>query len=134
MIVSDERVALFVSEQLDVALCPPFTAMGIERDGKVVAGVVFNHFEGCDVHVTIAGSGWTRSFLQAVGAYVFGQLECLRMTAITEQPLVEHLAHKLGGQTEGLLRNHFGYGRDGVLIGVLRDEWRYGSKDALAHG
>ncbi len=125
MIVGGEQVARFVSERLGFGLCPPFTAVGIERDGKIVAGVIFNHFEGADVHFTAAGSGWTRGFLCAIGEYVFGQLGCARMTAITRSDDVATLAGRLGGQIEGRMRNHFGVGQDGLVIGILRHEWRY---------
>ena len=102
--------------------------MGIERDGVICAGALFNHFEGADVHITVAGRGWTRAFLRAVGAYVFDQLGCERMTAITEQTPVAMLAQRLGAQIEGRLRNHFGYDRDGILLGILRQDWKYGSQ------
>ncbi len=125
MIVADDRVAKFVSEEVGAALVPPFTAMGIERDGEITAGVVFNCFEGADVHFTAAGKGWTKEFMRAVGDYVFRQLGCLRMTATTEQESVVALACKLGGQIEGRMRNHFGVGRDGVIIGVLAEEYRF---------
>lgn len=123
MIVADERVALFVSERLKFGLCPPYTQMGIERDGEVIAGVVFNCFEGADVHVTIAGTGWTRGFIREVGNYVFGSLGCLRMTATTEQPEVAKLAVKLGGAIEGMMRNHFGPDRNAIIVGILREDW-----------
>lgn len=126
MIVTDERVGRFVADRLGYALCPPFTAMGIEDGGVIKAGVVFNSFEGCDIALTAAGEGWTRAFLDAVGRYVFDQLGCLRMTAVTEQPEVEALAKRLGGEVEGRLRHHFGRGRDGVIVGILREDWRYG--------
>lgn len=125
MIVADDRVARFVSDRLGFGLCAPFTAMGIERDGQIVAGVIYNHFEGADVHITAAGKGWTPAFMQAVGAYVFGTLECQRFTVITENEKVAKLACRLGGEVEGRMRNHFGYDRDGILIGVLASEYRY---------
>lgn len=125
MIVADERVAQFVSDKIGAALVPPFTAMGIERNGEITAGVVFNCFEGADVHFTAAGKGWTKEFMRAVGDYVFRQLGCLRMTATTEQESVISLARKLGGQVEGRMRNHFGVGRDGIIIGVLAEEYRF---------
>lgn len=99
--------------------------MGIEQDGTIVAGVIYNHWEGSDIHLTVAGKGWTRAFLQAVGEYVFDTLGCERMTFITEQPDVEQLACRLGGQVEGRMRNHYGAGRDGVIIGVLRCEYKW---------
>lgn len=125
MIVADDRVARFVADGLDFPLCPPYTAMGIERDGGIVAGVLFNCFEGADVHITTYGKGWTPSFMRAVGEYVFGILGCERMTATTESHCVVRLACKLGGLVEGCMRNHFGKGRDGVIVGVLKDEYRY---------
>jgi RimJ/RimL family protein N-acetyltransferase len=125
MIVSDERVAKFVSDKLGFGLCPPWTAMGIERDGSIVAGVVFNHFEGSDIHFTVAGSCWNRKFFQECGVYAFEALGCGRVTAITEQKKVVELLLKLGGKVEGCLRSHFGHGRDGIIVGILKDEYRY---------
>jgi len=99
--------------------------MGIEKDGQIVAGLLLNHFEGRDAHVTIAGTGWTREFIRAVGAYVYGQLGCERMTAITADPKVADFAVRLGGKIEGRLRSHFGPGKDAIVAGILRSEWRY---------
>lgn len=126
MIVTDERVAWFVSAKLGFALTPPYTCMGIERDGEIIAGCIFHCFEGPNVHFTVAGKGWTPGFMKAVGEYVFGQLGCLRMTATTEHDYVVKLACKLGGQVEGRMRDQFGEGRDGWIVGVLKDEYRYG--------
>lgn len=125
MIVTDERVPAFVSALVGKSFVPPFTAMGIERDGEVIGGIVFNVFEGADLHVTVAGRGFNRGFLADVGAYVFQQLGCERMTVLTEQPRIVRIAERLGGQLEGLLRNHFGPGRDAFLVGILRDEYKY---------
>lgn len=125
MIVTGEPVARFVSESLGFGLCPPYTAMGIERGGEIAGGVLFNHFEGADVHVSLAGEGWTPAFLRAVGTYVFDQLGCERMTAVTACEAVAGLAQRLGGQVEGRLRSHFGPGKDAIVAGILRDEWKY---------
>ncbi|MDH4991300.1 GNAT family protein [Aquamicrobium lusatiense] len=123
MIVADERVARFVSGAVGHGFVPPYTCIGIERSGQVVAGVIFNCFEGSDVHFTAAGSGWTRAFLAEIGNYVFNTLKCERMTAVTEQPRVVRLAERLGGQVEGLLRNHFGKGRDAFVVGILKEDY-----------
>ena len=125
MIVTDERVARFVAERCDTIIGPPYTAMGIERDGKVTAGVVFNAFTGNDVSVTVAGGPFTKGFIAAVGAYVFEQMGYLRITITTEQQEVIEIAKRLGAQTEGLKRNHFGKGRDGTVLGILREDWGY---------
>lgn len=118
-------MARFVSGRLGFGLCPPYQAIGIERDGEIVAGVVLNHFEGADVHASVAGHGWTRDFLRRFGSYVFDQLGCERITAITADEQVAAFGVRLGGQFEGRLRSHFGPGHDGIIVGILREEWRY---------
>lgn len=125
MIVQGDAVAAFVADQLSTAFEPPYSTIGLAKHGEVIAGVVFNHWEGPDIHVTIAGHGWTRGILAEVGHYVFGQLRCQRMTAITEKPEIVRLGERLGGQIEGCLRNHFGLGRHGFIVGILKQEYRF---------
>lgn len=125
MIVTDERVARFVGERCGTVLCPPYTAMGIEREGQVVAGAVFNNYTRFDVEVTVAGGPFSRGFISAVGDYVFEQIGCLRMSITTEQEEVIEIAKRLGAQTEGLKRNRFGKGRDATILGILREDWNY---------
>lgn len=125
MIVTDDRVARFVGERVGAIIYPPFTCMGIERDGEIVAGAVFNCFTGHDVEVTVAGHGWTRGFFRAVGDYVFGQLGCVRMQVTTEQETIARVSERMGGKREGVLRNKFGRGRDGIVLGVLDTEYRF---------
>ena len=124
-IVTDIRVVEFVSDQLSTRFIPPFTTIGLEKDGAIIAGVVFHVFEGANVHLTIAGSGWTRGLLKAVGSYVFETLGCERFTLTTEKPEVAKLGERLGGVTEGIMRNQFGKGRNAFLVGVLKDEYRF---------
>ena len=125
MKISEEQVIRFVSEKLGVGLVPPFTAMGIEHDGRVIGGVVFNCFTGANVEVTAAGHGWTRKFLRQVGEYVFDQIGCARMTFTTEQEDVARLAERLGGKREGEMRDFYGLGRNGLIIGILESEYRF---------
>lgn len=127
MIVTDDRVARFVGARIGAIIYPPFTCMGLERGGEIVAGAVFNCFTGPDVEVTVAGRGWTRGFIRAVGAYVFQQLGCGRITVTTEHEAVARMAERLGGKREGVLRDKFGTGRDGIVLGILAGEYRYES-------
>ena len=127
LIVADgPRIAAFVGVRCGVAIVPPYTALGLERDGKLVAGCVFNVFTGPDIEVTVAAEpgGITRAFVRACGSYVFTQLGCERVTITTEHPLVINLAHRLNAQTEGTKRNQFGKGRDGTVLGLLREDWK----------
>lgn len=129
MIVTDERVAEFLGRELGFGVFPPWTAMGIEKDGEIIGGALFNCFEGKDVHVTAAGKGFGKYFLESVGDYVYNQLGCARMTIQTEQDSIVKLAERFGGQREGVLRDHFGEGRDAVIVGILKREYRWLKKE-----
>lgn len=123
--VVGDKVAEFVARSLDKVFVPPYTTMGIEKDGEIIAGVIFNHYEGTDIHISIVGHGWTKGFLADVGDYVFKQLKCERFTAITGQPQIVCIAERLGGQVEGLMRNHFGPDKDGFIVGILKKDYRF---------
>lgn len=125
MIVSDNRVALFVSEGLQTSVSPPYVCMGIERHGQIVAGVILNSFVGTSIELTAYGKGWTREFLRELGRYVFDTLGCVHMTATTAQESVARYAERIGAKREGLLRSHFGHGADGIVVGWLREEWPF---------
>ena len=124
-IVTGPEVADFVGGKLGTIIYPPFTCMGIEKDGEICGGVVMNCYTGTDVHFTVAGSGWSRPFLREWGNYVFNQLGCLRATAITEQDHVIDLATRMGCCVEGILRDQFGEGRNGTILGVLKKDFRF---------
>lgn len=124
-IVRDARVAEFVGGVIGVVFNPPLTCIGIEKNGEVIGGFVFNCYEGKDVHISVAGRGATKGLLAEVGHYVYTVLGCERATVITEKPEVVRLAEKLGGQVEGLLRHHFGADRHGYIVGILKNEYRF---------
>lgn len=126
-VVTDDRVVAFVGERCGGFLLP-YTAMGVEIDGTIAGGIVFNRFGAFDCHMTVAsehGRPWPKGFLADVGRYLFDQLKRERVTALTEQPRVVSIALRLGGKVEGVLRNYYGPGRDATLVGILKDEWRY---------
>src|SRR5690606_24141160 len=119
----------FVSHGLDVAVCPPIVALGTGIDNRIIHGVIINHFEASDWHISAYGEGSTAAFLRAVGVHVYVMLGCQRMTMIAEHEKVVRYAERLGGKREGLMRSHFGYDRDGIVIGILRDEYRFMPRD-----
>lgn len=121
----DDRVAKYVSEKISGKIIPPFTAIGFERDGRIIAGVVFNNKAARDIEVTVAGErgAFTQGFLRAVGHYVFTQLDCLRISITTRQYHVGEIAMRLGAQPEGVKRNYYGENDHAMLFGILRDDW-----------
>jgi hypothetical protein len=126
-IVVDNRVAAYVAQRCEAQIMPPFTAMGIERNGEIVAGVVFNNFSARDIDVTVAGErgAFTRGFLRAVGAYVFGALDCTRMSITTRHATVCDVAKRLGARMEGVKRDRHGPGQHAYMLGILKNDWAF---------
>lgn len=127
MIVTDRRVSLYVGQRNEQPIEPPFTAMGVERNGAIVAGAIFRNFNGpdCDVMVVGGVAAFSPLFIRSIGRYVFGKIGCCRLSMATDQPRVVELALRLGAKVEGLKRDGFGPGRDVTLLGVLRSEWKF---------
>lgn len=125
-IITGDRVADYVGFHCGLKFQPPYETLGVERDGELIIGAVFNSYTRNNIELTMAGEpgGFSRAFLRRLGLYVFGELGCLRVSFTTEQEHVVDLIHRLGGQTEGRKRNHFGQGRDGIVLGILREEWK----------
>lgn len=127
MIVTGENVATYVAGKMGTQFYPPYTTIGVEKDGSVVAGIVFNGWTGPDVQLSIAAEpgAISRRFLSRVGSYITNELGCIRATCETEQPAVVKMVERMGGKVEGIKRNHFGEGRDATLVGVLKEDWKF---------
>lgn len=126
--ISDSRVSAFVAVRTGVTFQQEHTALGIVQDGQVAAGVVFNHFTGTDIAVTVAAShpkAFTKEFLVRVGVYLWDELRVARITILTEQPAVVEIARRLGAQVEGIKRDAFGPGRNGTMLGLLARDWKF---------
>lgn len=123
--VDHSGVAKFVGLRTGTTFHAPFSCLGTERDGPVIAGAVFNCWSPNDVQLSIAAEpgALTRHFLRRVGERVTVVLGCTRATIETEQPHVIDIALRLGGKIEAIKRNAYGKGRDGTVIGILKDEW-----------
>lgn len=123
--VSDQRIADYVCARTGIVLGgSEYTTLGVIEDGRVIAGLVFNHFTGNDIHVTAAGEphGFSVTFLRRARDYVFGELGCLRVSFTTERRGVIKKVLRLGARVEGFKRDHFGIGRAGTMLGLLKDE------------
>lgn len=110
-----------------------YEAIGLERDGELVAVVVFNLFSGADIAMHIAavpGRRWmTRQFLRASFRYPFVQLGCRRVSGYVPARNLEaqRFDEHLGFQREGLMR-HALPDDDVIVYGMLRQDaekwWR----------
>jgi len=125
----DARVAKWVGERARVQEFGPCTAIGIARDGRLVAGVVYNRYSGPNVEASIASDWpgwWTRGNLFALFWYPFGQLGCRRITAVTRagNDRAQRMLAKMGFKAEGRCRHAF-WDDDGIVYGMLAEECRW---------
>jgi RimJ/RimL family protein N-acetyltransferase len=93
-IVTDtERISLFVAGILGIEPWSQCRAIGLEKDGKLVAGVVYDYYTGANICLHIAavpGRRWlTKEFLWFMFFYPFEQLGVKRITGIIPESNVD---------------------------------------------
>jgi RimJ/RimL family protein N-acetyltransferase len=105
-----------------------FQAIGHEKGGVLIGGVVYNDYSACDISMSFAGEGnWlTRKFLRTMFAYPFLQLGVRRVTGHVSVDNVKslRLAERMGAKREGVMRDALPTG-DLVIFGMLRSECRW---------
>jgi hypothetical protein len=100
-----DRVAKFVARELAIKTWSNPVGIGIEEDGEMLAGVVYDYFNGRNICMHVAaveGKRWmTREFLWYCFFYPFVQLGCDRVTGLVPESNLdarrfdEHLGFKL---------------------------------------
>jgi RimJ/RimL family protein N-acetyltransferase len=131
-IVSDPgRVWAFANEREPIPFVAGMKGLGLERDGELVAGVVYERFNGVNVWAHIAaepGSKWgTREYLRYCFYYPFVEMGVQRITGYVEasnaqaRRLDEHLGFRQEAVLEGAARD----GGDVILYVMRRGDCRY---------
>lgn len=106
-----------------------YVCIGVERDGELICGVVYNDYRVHSIHASIASTDprWAcRRTLYTIFAYPFVQLKVGRITTYCGASMtsVRRFNERLGFTQEGLLRRGFG-DDDCVIFGMLREECRW---------
>lgn len=105
-------------------------AIGLARDGEIIAACVFECFSQCDCSVHLASDGsrrWcNREYIVRCMAYPFLQLNLRRITGLVPARNKAALNFDLafGFKQEGYIR-HGMPDDDLVLLGMLREECRW---------
>ncbi|SMG01907.1 conserved phage protein [Burkholderia singularis] len=105
--------------------------IGLENDGDIVAGVLYQGHNGPNVlmHFACRGSRHliTRAFVCAAFMYPFQVLGCNRVTGLVraDNDGAQRLGEHLGFVREGVMREGAGDGTNFVLYGMLRRECRF---------
>jgi RimJ/RimL family protein N-acetyltransferase len=94
------------------------TAIGLEKDGRLIAGVMYDHYNGRSIAMHVAGEGghWmTREFARACFGYAFNQLGVNKVIGLVDSTnesarrYDEHLGFRLEATITGA-------GRTGDLL------------------
>lgn len=127
----NDRIIPWVGARVDEENFGPAEAIGLEEDGELIAGVVYNLYNGPNICMHVAavpGRRWvTRDYLFRCFAYPFLQLQCNRVTGLvradnlTAQRFDEHL----GFRQEGVVRRGATDGTSMILYGMLKEECRW---------
>jgi RimJ/RimL family protein N-acetyltransferase len=127
---ADDMVAAFVKARIphmQDSDFGQFTALGVVRDGVLLGGVVYNNYNHHDIHANYAFDSpkWcTRPVLRTLFAYPFGQLGCVRMTALIgrKNRHARKMILRLGFRLEGVHRKAADGREDCVSYGLLARE------------
>lgn len=126
----EERLLPWAQERIGVRFRRDAYTIGLERDGEIVAVVVFDNFSEADVNMHIASDGsraWlNKSLLVAAFAYPFIQLGLRRVTGMVPAKNTAALKfdEHIGFVREGYHRNATP-DDDLVSLGLLRQSCRF---------
>lgn len=127
----DERVCQWVAERIGGDESFNGVSIGLEENGELIAGVVFDMYTGPGISMHVAaipGKRWmTRDYLYRCFAYPFEQLNCRRITGLVKVDNIEaqKFDEHLGFKREGLLREAYDDGTDMIVYGMLKSECRW---------
>ena len=106
-----------------------FVTIGITLRDKLIASVLFSRYRWPDIEVHIHSTDprWcNRRTLRAIFNYPFKQLNCTRVTAVTDpaNQAVCQFLERVGFKEEGRQRQALPSG-DSLLLGMLKNECKW---------
>lgn len=128
-----ETVYSFVREHIEggVARVEGMRAIGLRRDGELVAGVVYEGYNGRNIWMHVAaipGARWmSREFLHAVFAYPFDLCKVDRVSGYVNESNLQarRFDEHLGFKEEARLRGAAPDGGDVLVYVMWRDDCRF---------
>lgn len=131
-IVSDPgRVFAFCKERMPLSLVAGMKGLGLEKDGELVAGVLYEGYNQHNVWMHVAaepGAKWlNRDFLRYSFHYPFVELGCKRVSGYVEasNELARRFDEHLGFRQEAILEGAASDGGDVILYVMRREDCRY---------
>jgi RimJ/RimL family protein N-acetyltransferase len=131
-IVSDPALVFaFCSERMPVSLVAGMKGLGLERDGELVAGVLYEGFNHHNIWMHVAaepGKKWlNKEFLRYCFHYPFVELGCKRVSGYVEASNADarKFDEHLGFRQEAVLQDAASDGGDVILYVMRREDCRY---------
>lgn len=130
IISNPTRVWAFVREYLPINASSDMRGIGLERDGELIAGVLYEGWNGVNVwmHVAVApGKRWTLQYLRQCFHYPFVELNCSRVSGYVEASnlAARKFDEHLGFEQEAVLHGAAADGGDVILYVMRRENCRY---------
>lgn len=131
IIANAARVYSYVRERVRVPLISNIKGIGLEQDGELIAGVLYEGFTGPNVWMHVAaepGSHWlTRDFLRTVFHYPFVQLGCQRVSGAVDESnwAARRFDEHLGFTEEARLKGVAPDGGNVLLYVMWKKDCRY---------
>lgn len=132
----EDRLLPWAQERVGFAFRRDAYTLGLERDGELVAVVVYDNFSDCDCNMHIASDGtsaWmSKSLLVSAFSYPFLQLNFRRVTGLVPAKNADALKfdEHLGFKREGY-HPHACPNDDLISLGMLREDCRFIPKGDL---
>jgi len=127
MLVQGEEVVRWVEEGVNTTFTRKAQAIGLLKDGKLVAGVAYDEFSGTNIfaHQRIEGTV-TREFWWAVFSYPFEDLGCNRITGYVQETNEKavKLNRKWGFVEEARLKGAAWDGTDMIAMTMWKQDCR----------
>jgi len=125
------RILSFVREHMALAAVENMKGLGLERDGRLVAGVIYEGFNGRNVWMHVAavpGQRWmNRQYLHYCFEYPFDELKVDRVSGYVNASNADAIRfdEHLGFQREAVLSGAAPDGGDVILYVMRRNDCRY---------
>lgn len=136
LVFDTATVFSYVRERMPMHAVEGMTAIGLERDGKLIAGVVYEGYNPHNIWMHVAaepGGRWlTRQYLYACFAYPFVQLKVDKVRGYVNASNTDarRFDEHLGFRPEAVLSGAAPDGGDVILYVMEKKDCRYVS---LAH-
>lgn len=135
-VINDSRTCRFVAEQTGSDDFYNYTSIGLERDGEIIAGVVYDNYSGSNVFLHFAGKDgarWcTHELLKMVFGYAFDGLGVKRVSGfvpVSNKTAVDFELH-LGCKVEAVMKDAHPTG-DMLIMRMTRAECRWVSAEPM---